>query len=61
MALLMSENLSASEALKAIYTVVVWGQTRHLLLRLEKCYISAYKKLKKLRPCKKTTIQMIEE
>jgi len=56
MALLMSENLSASEALKAVYTVdtVVWGQTRLLPLRLDKSYMSAYKKLKKLRPCKQT-------
>lgn len=52
MGLLMSENLSASEALKAVHVVdtVVWGQTRHLPLRLDKGYMNAHAKLKKLVP-----------
>ena len=48
--LLMSENLSASEAIKAVHIVdtVIWGQTRFLPLRLDKVYMKAYKNLKKL-------------
>ena len=35
--LLMSENLSESEAVKAVHILdtVIWGQTRHLPLKLE--------------------------
>ena len=34
---MMSENFSATEALKAVYIVdtVIWKQTRHLPLRLD--------------------------
>ena len=48
--LLMSENLSASEAIKAVHIIdtVVWGQTRILPLRLDKVYMNSRKKLKKL-------------
>ena len=51
MALLMSENLSASEAIKVVHTVdtVIWGQKRHLPLRLDKNYMSAFKALKKMK------------
>ena len=50
MSLLMAENLSATEAIKAVHIVdtIVWGQTRHLPLRLEKEYqhvLCMYKKL----------------
>ena len=46
----MSENLSASEAIRAINIIdtVIWGQVRYLPLRLDKSYMKAYKKLKKL-------------
>ena len=49
MSLLMSENLSASEAVKAVHIIdtVVWGQVRHLPLRLEKHYMNSFKLLKK--------------
>ena len=49
MSLLMSENLSASEAVKAVHIIdtVIWGQTRHLPLRLEKHYMNSFKLLKK--------------
>ena len=48
--LLMSENLSASEAIKAVHIIdtVVWGQIRILPLRLDKVYMNSRKKLKKL-------------
>ncbi len=51
MALLMSENHSASEAVKAVNIIdtVVWGQTRHLPLRLDKNYMNAFRVLKKLK------------
>ena len=47
--LLMSENLSASEAIKAVHIIdtVVWGQIRILPLRLDKVYMNSRKKLKK--------------
>ena len=50
LSLLMAENLSASEAIKAVHIVdtVIWGQVRHLPLRLDKVYMKAYKTLKKL-------------
>ena len=50
MALLMSENFSASEAVKAVHIVdtVIWGQVRHLPLRLEKHYMNSFHLLKKL-------------
>ena len=50
MALLMSDNLSASEAVKAVYTIdtVIWGQVRHLSLRLDKSYMNAFTALKKM-------------
>ena len=52
MALLMSDNLSAHEAIKAVYTIdtVVWGQIRFLPLRLDKAYTNALKALKKIQP-----------
>lgn len=45
---LMSENSSASEAIKAVHTVdtVAWGQQSYLLLRY-KNYMNAFKALKK--------------
>ena len=51
LSLLMSENLSASEAICAINIsdTVIWGQVRYLPLGLDKSYMKAYKKLKKLR------------
>ena len=50
MALLMSDNLSASEAIKVVYTIdtVVWGQTRFLPFALSA--------LKKIQPKADTTI-----
>ena len=49
MSLLMSKNLSASEAVKAVPIIdrVIWGQTRYLSLRLEKHYMNSFKLLKK--------------
>ena len=42
-ALLMSDNLSASEAVRAVHTIdtIIWGQKRHLPLRLDKSYMNA--------------------
>ena len=50
MSLLMSDGLSASEAIRAVYNLdtVVWKQNRHLPLRLDKPYMKAFKRLKKL-------------
>ena len=50
MALLMAEGLSASEAIRAVWIIdkVVWNQVRHLPLRLDKSYMKAYTRLKKL-------------
>ena len=38
--LLMFENMSAPEAIKAVYIVdtKIWGQTRHLPLEIDKQY-----------------------
>ena len=48
MSLLMSENMSAPEAIKAVYIVdtKIWGQTRHLPLELDKQYTKSPSKLK---------------
>ena len=48
---LISENLTASEAIKAVHIVdtVVWGQKRHIPLRLDENYLSAFKALKKIK------------
>ena len=50
MSQLMSENMSASEAIKAVHIIdtKVWGQTRHLPLELDKQYTKSLSKLKKL-------------
>ena len=50
MALLLSENLSVSTAIKAVHAVdiIVWGQKRHLPLRLDKNYTNVFKVLKKV-------------
>ena len=50
MALLMAEGLSASEAIRAVYIIdkVIWNQVRYLPLRLDKSYMKAYTKLKKM-------------
>lgn len=50
MALMMSENFSAMEALKAVHIVdtVIWKQTRHLPLRLDKLYVNSLRLLKKM-------------
>ena len=47
---LMSENFSATEALKAVHIVdtVIWKQTRYLPLRLDKHYMNSLRLLKKL-------------
>ena len=47
---LMSENFSATEALKAVRVVdtVNWKQTRHLPLRSDKRYINSLQLLKKM-------------
>ena len=49
MSILMSENLSASESVKAVYIVdtIIWKQIRHLPLRLEKHYMNTFNLLKK--------------
>ena len=48
---MMSENFSATDALKAVHIVdtVIWKQTRHLPLRLDKLYINSLQLLKKKR------------
>ena len=46
MSLLMADNLSAPEAIKAVCTVDVWKQTRHLPLELDKAYTNAQAKVK---------------
>ena len=50
MALIMSENLSASEAIKVVHIMftVIYKQIRHLPLRLEKNYVKAVQRLRKL-------------
>ena len=52
LSLMMAENLSASEAIRAgyIWDTIVWQQKRHLPLRLDKSYMKARKKLKRLQP-----------
>ena len=47
---MMSENFSATEALKAVYIVdtVICKQTRHSPLRLDKLYINSLQLLKKM-------------
>ena len=49
MSLLMSENMSAPEAIKAVYIAdtKIQGQTQHLPLKLEKQYTKSLSKLKK--------------
>ena len=49
MTLMMSENFSATEALKAVPIIdtIIWKQTRHLPLRLDKLYINSLLLLKK--------------
>ena len=63
MTLMMSENFSAMEALKAVHIVdtVIWEQTRHLPLRLDKLYINFLQLLKKMDiyPGTKMTLQII--
>ena len=63
MALLMSDNLSATEAIKAVYTIdtVVWGQKRFLPLRLDKAYTNAFSALKKIQPKADTIIAHIND
>ena len=55
--LLMSENMSAAEAIKAIHVVdtVIWRQTRHLPLELDKGYKWATATLAKLQNVESTT------
>ena len=50
MTLMMSENFSATDALKAVHIVdtVIWKQTHHLPLRLDKLYINSLQLLKKM-------------
>ena len=50
MTLMMPENFSAMEALKAVHIVdtAIWKQIRHLPLRLEKLYINSLQLLKKM-------------
>ena len=51
----MSDNLSASEAIKSVYIVdtVIWKQKRHLPLEMDKDYVNLMEKLKKLQAKKK--------
>ena len=60
---MMSENFSAMEALKAVHIVdtVIWEQTRHLPLRLDKLYINFLQLFKKMDiyPGTKMTLQII--
>ena len=50
MTLIMSENFSATEALKAVHIVdtLIWKQICHLPLRLDKLYISSLDFLNKI-------------
>ena len=50
MTLMMSENFSPTEALKAVHIVdtVIWKQTCHLPLRFDKLYINSLQLLKKM-------------
>ena len=50
MTLMMSENFSPTEAVKAVHIVdtVIWKQTCHLPLRLDKLYINPLQLLKKM-------------
>ena len=50
MTLIMSENLSAAEAVKAVHIVdtVIWEQSRHLPLQLDKLYLNSLQLLKKI-------------
>ena len=50
MSLIMSDNLSATEAIKVVHTVdtVIWKQKHHLTLELDKAYTNAYAKVKNL-------------
>ena len=50
MPLIMADNKSASEAIKVVHTVdtVIHDQVRHLPLRLEKHYVNAVQRLKKI-------------
>ena len=61
---MMSENFSATEALKAVHIVdtVICKQTRHSPLRLDKLYINSLQLLKKwikiIHPGAKMTLQI---
>ena len=61
MALLMSENMSTPEAIKAVYIVdaKIWGQTRHLRLELDKQYTKSLSKSKKLQGKTSTSLASI--
>ena len=50
MTLMMSENLCAAEAVKAVHIVdtVIWEQTRHLSLQLDRLYLNSPQLLKKM-------------
>ena len=50
MTLMVSENFSATEALKAVHLVdtVIWKQTLHLPLPLDKVYINSQQLSKKM-------------
>ena len=50
MTLIVSENFSAIEALKAVHIIdtVIWKQLRHLPLQLDKLYINCLQLLKKM-------------
>ena len=63
MSLLMSDNLSATEAIKAVYTVdtVIWKQKRHLPLELDKDYMNVYAKVKKLQSKQVDCLETIME
>ena len=52
LSLMMAKNLSASEAIRAVYiwVTIVWRQKRHLPLCQDKGYMKARKKLKRLQP-----------
>ena len=60
---LMSENMSASEAIKAVHIVdtKIWGQTRHLPPELAKQYTKSLSKLKKLQGQANVTLNSILE
>ena len=61
MSLLISENMSAPEAIKAVYIVdtKIWGQTRHLPLELDKQYTKSPSKMKKFQGKTSTSLASI--